>query len=145
MWGRSASPLVVEDLLIVPFGGPAGGPYASLAAYDKKTGELRWKGGEWQVSYASPTLVNLCGTPQVVIVNEDDRERPPTRRWLRAVVLSVAGRQHVQRQRVAGGGRIRESRAVVQGLWHRFRLDRVDRCAGWSLADTRGLGRNPAS
>jgi outer membrane protein assembly factor BamB len=69
-WGRSASPLVVEDLLIVPFGGPDIGPYASLAAYDKKTGELRWKGGEWQVSYASPTLANLCGTPQVVIVNE---------------------------------------------------------------------------
>ena len=69
-WGRSASPLVVEDLLIVPFGGPAHGTCASLAAYDKKTGELRWKGGEWQVSYASPTLINLCGTPQIVIVNE---------------------------------------------------------------------------
>ncbi|MHB9077255.1 MAG: outer membrane protein assembly factor BamB family protein [Pirellulaceae bacterium] len=70
MWGRSASPLVVGDLLIVPFGGPVGGPCASLAAYDKLTGELRWKCGEWQVSYASPTLANLCGTPQVVIVNE---------------------------------------------------------------------------
>ncbi|MHB8862835.1 MAG: outer membrane protein assembly factor BamB family protein, partial [Pirellulaceae bacterium] len=71
MWGRSASPLVVEDLLIVPFGGPAGGPYASLAAYDKKTGEKQWKRGEWQVSYASPTLATLCGVRQVVIVNEN--------------------------------------------------------------------------
>ena len=69
-WGRAASPLVVEDLLIVPFGGPAGGPCSSLAAYDKNTGALRWKGGDSQVSYASPSLSHLCGVPQVVIVNE---------------------------------------------------------------------------
>jgi outer membrane protein assembly factor BamB len=69
-WGRSASPLVVENLVVVPFGGPAGGPYSSLAAYDKKTGELRWKGGAWQVSYASPARARLCGVPQIVIVNE---------------------------------------------------------------------------
>jgi outer membrane protein assembly factor BamB len=70
-WGRSASPLVVEDLLIVPFGGPAKGPWFSLAAYDKRSGELVWRGGDRQVSYASPSLVNLAGIRHVVIVNED--------------------------------------------------------------------------
>lgn len=69
-WGRSASPLLVDGLLIVPFGGPAGGPCHSLAAYDAETGELRWKGGSEQVSYSSPTLTTLAGKRQIVIVNE---------------------------------------------------------------------------
>jgi outer membrane protein assembly factor BamB len=69
-WGRSASPLVVDNLVIVPLGGPKGGPYQSLAAYDKKTGELVWTGGATQISYASPSLVELCGVRQVLIVNE---------------------------------------------------------------------------
>lgn len=69
-WGRAASPLVVGDLLIVPWGGPEQGPWVSLAAYDKVTGEVRWKGGSEQVSYASPSYVTLCGVPQILIVNE---------------------------------------------------------------------------
>jgi outer membrane protein assembly factor BamB len=68
-WGRAASPLVLGDLLIVPWGGPKGGPYVSLVAYDKVTGEIRWKGGTEQVSYASPSYVTLCGVPQILIVN----------------------------------------------------------------------------
>jgi len=70
-WGRSASPLVVDNLVIVPLGGPKGGPYASLAAFDKETGELVWTGGQSQVSYASPSVAELCGVRQVLIVNED--------------------------------------------------------------------------
>lgn len=69
-WGRAASPLVVQDLLVVPLGGPRQGRCYSLAAYDKETGELRWKGGDRQVSYASPSLETLCGREQIVIVNE---------------------------------------------------------------------------
>lgn len=69
-WGRAASPLVVDDLLIVPLGGPAGGPYTSLIALDKRTGDLRWQGGASQVSYASPSLMTLASTRQIVIVNE---------------------------------------------------------------------------
>ncbi len=42
----------------------------SLIAYDKKTGEMRWKGGDQQASYASPALGTLCGMRQIVIVNE---------------------------------------------------------------------------
>lgn len=69
-WGRAASPLIVGDLLIVPWGGPKDGPCVSLVAYDKVTGEIRWKGGTEQVSYASPSFVTLCGVPQILIVNE---------------------------------------------------------------------------
>jgi outer membrane protein assembly factor BamB len=69
-WGRAASPLVVDDLVIVPLGGPEDGPFHSLAAFHKLDGTLQWKGGDDQVSYASPTLTTLCRRRQVVIVNE---------------------------------------------------------------------------
>ncbi len=69
-WGRAASPLVVGDLLIVPLGGPRSGPQHSLVAYDKKTGEIRWLGGDEQIGYSSPSFETLCGIEQVVIVNE---------------------------------------------------------------------------
>lgn len=69
-WGRAASPLVVGDLVVVPLGGPPHGPCHSLAAYDKRTGELRWLGGDQQAGYASPSLETLCGLEQIVILNE---------------------------------------------------------------------------
>ncbi len=69
-WGRAASPLLVDDLLVVPFGGPRSGPWFSLAGYDRQDGTLRWRGGDIQVGYASPQLVTLCGLQQIIIVNE---------------------------------------------------------------------------
>ncbi len=70
-WGRSASPLVVGEKLIVPIGGPKGGRLVSLAAFDKRRGTLIWEGGNRQVSYCSPSLATLGGVEQVLIVNED--------------------------------------------------------------------------
>lgn len=76
-WGRAASPLLVEDLCIVPFGRPVGAePTAanlagrSLIALDAATGEVRWCQGEGQISYASPVLMTFAGSQQVVSVNE---------------------------------------------------------------------------
>lgn len=69
-WGRSSSPLIVGDKVIVPGGGPESGPYVSLLACDKRTGEIVWRGGEHQVSYSSPQLANLDGVLQILIVNE---------------------------------------------------------------------------
>ena len=71
-WGRSSSPLIVGDLLIVAAGGPAGGPCKSLAAFYKDTGELAWEAGDRQVSYASPMLAVLGKTAQLLSVNEDN-------------------------------------------------------------------------
>ena len=71
-WGRSASPLVVDDLVIVPAGGPRGGPCVSLAAFHKDTGELAWEAGNRQVSYSSPVLATLGTIGQVLSVNEDN-------------------------------------------------------------------------
>jgi outer membrane protein assembly factor BamB len=72
MWGRAASPLIVGNLVVVPGGGPKNGPFISLLAFDKQTGRRVWQGGDRQVSYCSPSLVQIGGIRQIVIVNEDN-------------------------------------------------------------------------
>lgn len=71
LWGRAASPLIVGDLVVVPVGGPTDGPQVTLAAFDRVSGELRWKGGKRAISYGSPTVVTLHGQPQIVLTTED--------------------------------------------------------------------------
>lgn len=69
-WGRAGSPLIVDRTVVVPVGGPPGGPFVSLAALDLETGALVWQAGQKQVSYASPQLVELAGERQILNVNE---------------------------------------------------------------------------
>ncbi len=69
-WGRAASPLVVDNLVVVPGGGPGSGPWISILAYDKVSGKLVWRGGNRQISYSSPTLAVLDHLRQILIVNE---------------------------------------------------------------------------
>ncbi|MDP6469306.1 MAG: PQQ-like beta-propeller repeat protein [Pirellulaceae bacterium] len=71
-WGRSGSPLVVDDLVIVPAGGPRDGPHVSLVAFDKTRGTIAWESGDRQISYSSPVLATLGGKRQVLIVNESN-------------------------------------------------------------------------
>lgn len=68
-WGRSGSPLLTHGLCIIPFGGPDTAEARSLIALDPDTGEVKWKAGKYQVSYASPSLVDVDGEPQIVSVN----------------------------------------------------------------------------
>ncbi len=70
-YGRSNSPLVVGDLLVVPAGGPAPGRRVSVVAYDKRTGERVWQGGDRQISCSSPAVATLGGVLQILSVNED--------------------------------------------------------------------------
>lgn len=75
VWGKSGSPLVVDELVIVSVGAP-NDPAArrefdsSLVAYDRETGEVRWAAGNRQASYASPIVATLAGERQVIVVNE---------------------------------------------------------------------------
>ncbi|MAV34513.1 MAG: hypothetical protein CMJ59_03560 [Planctomycetaceae bacterium] len=69
-WGRAASPLVTESLVVIPAGGSAG-QRVSLVALNRTDGQVAWEGGNRQVSYASPSLVTLAGAPQILIVNEN--------------------------------------------------------------------------
>lgn len=77
-YGRANSPLVVDDLLVIPAGGraPKRGfgrrqGWVSLAAYHRKTGAPVWEGGSRQISYSSPVLATLGGVEQILIVNQD--------------------------------------------------------------------------
>ncbi len=69
-WGRAASPLVHEDLVIVPGGGPRNGPFVSLIAFDRITGVERWRGGEQMISYGSASVARINGQDQIIILNE---------------------------------------------------------------------------
>lgn len=74
-WGKSGSPLVVDDLVIVSVGAPNDEAArekfnSSLVAYDIETGELRWAAGKRQASYASPIVATLAGERQIVMLNE---------------------------------------------------------------------------
>jgi outer membrane protein assembly factor BamB len=70
-WGRAASPLIVNDTVVIPVGGRTDSTKTSLVAYNKRTGEIVWKGGNRQISYASPVRGQLLGHDQILIVLED--------------------------------------------------------------------------
>lgn len=65
-WGISASPLVVDDLVIVTGGQPAG---PTMLAYDRATGRERWRSGEDRASYSSPIAGRLTGRDVVISFN----------------------------------------------------------------------------
>jgi outer membrane protein assembly factor BamB len=70
-WGKACSPLVIEDLGLVVVSLGEGGDGA-LAAYDAKSGKLKWVGGdgnEDKASYSSPMLLTLGGMKQIVSIN----------------------------------------------------------------------------
>jgi outer membrane protein assembly factor BamB len=75
-WGRAASPLIVDDLVVVPGGGPAG-EAKNLVAFNEETGRVVWEsqnmkddGTADQISYASPALATVAGRRQILIINE---------------------------------------------------------------------------
>lgn len=90
MWGKSGSPLVVDDLAIISVGAPdASSPTveagtheadqatskpddfsSSLVAFDLKTGDVRWSAGNRRASYASPVFATLAGERQILVVNQ---------------------------------------------------------------------------
>lgn len=75
VWGKSGSPLVVDDMVIISVGAPNDPAlredyHSSLVAYDLETGEIRWSAGNRQASYASPIVATLAGERQIVVVNE---------------------------------------------------------------------------
>jgi outer membrane protein assembly factor BamB len=66
-FGRSSSPLVVDDLIVVSVGGSPG---RSLVAYHRDSGEPVWRAGDDLASYSSPVLATLAGVRQIVTLNQ---------------------------------------------------------------------------
>jgi outer membrane protein assembly factor BamB len=61
--GVSGSPLIVDEMVIVA---PTGRDDASLAAYKRDNGERVWVKGHDQAAYASPMLVTIGTTTQIL-------------------------------------------------------------------------------
>jgi outer membrane protein assembly factor BamB len=87
LWGKSGSPLVVDDAVVISVGAQTVEPRrgttigvrsetteslhdSSLVAFDIDTGEVRWTAGNRQASYASPVLAELAGERQIIVINE---------------------------------------------------------------------------
>jgi outer membrane protein assembly factor BamB len=65
-WAMAASPLVVDDKVIVLPGGRNG---KSVVAYNKMTGAPVWKAQNDRQAYVSPMLVDLAGRRQIIVVS----------------------------------------------------------------------------
>jgi outer membrane protein assembly factor BamB len=69
-WGRSASPLVTEQQVIVPLGG-TGPRAATVLALERATGNELWRSGTDQISYSSPILAEVQGQAQILLISEN--------------------------------------------------------------------------
>lgn len=65
-WAMAASPLIVDDKVIVLPGGTSG---KSVVAYNKNTGAPVWRVLNDTQAYVSPMLVELAGRRQIVVVS----------------------------------------------------------------------------
>ena len=65
-WAMAASPLIVDDKVIVLPGGASG---KSVVAYNKNTGAPVWRVLNDQQAYVSPMLVELAGRRQIIVVS----------------------------------------------------------------------------
>jgi len=72
-WAISQCPLVYDDLVIVA----SQAPQAGVVAYDKVTGNVRWKTPSLgAVGYVSPTLVKISGKDHLVMVTASSGSGP---------------------------------------------------------------------
>ena len=74
-WGKSGSPLVVDDKVIISVGAPKDEALQkqfdySLVAYDVQTGRICWHNGNRTADYASPLVAMICNEQQIIVVNE---------------------------------------------------------------------------
>lgn len=67
-WGKSDSPLVVGENVVISVGGANDN---SLVAFNRETGDVAWAAGSHRSSYASPVLTEIAGVQQILAVNEN--------------------------------------------------------------------------
>ena len=68
-WGKSSSPLLVDGLVVVTAGG---GRCPGLIAYHADSGREAWRSQPAGPGYSSPFLAELAGTPQILVLNNQD-------------------------------------------------------------------------
>ncbi len=68
VWGHSASPLVVGDLVYLQAGGQPG---ATVVALDRRTGRERWRALEDRPGYSSPVMAKVGSTKHLLVWTAD--------------------------------------------------------------------------
>lgn len=61
-WQNAASPLIVDELVLVAGGGPG----ATFLAFEAETGEVAWESGDEKITHATPVVATLHGVRQVI-------------------------------------------------------------------------------
>jgi outer membrane protein assembly factor BamB len=64
IWGISAAPLIVDNMLILNIGGSDN---ACIVALDKLTGKELWRSLEDDASYSAPILIQQAGKPVLIV------------------------------------------------------------------------------
>lgn len=67
-FGYSASPVVYKDMLVLLAGGKKG----SIMALRLRDGGLVWRNKDYDLSYASPIVINVDGQDQIVVVTDKE-------------------------------------------------------------------------
>jgi outer membrane protein assembly factor BamB len=67
IWGFTSHPLVDGDLLYCMVGGAGQG----VVAFDKKSGEVRWKALDTSAGYCPPSIITAGGTRQLIIFHPE--------------------------------------------------------------------------
>jgi outer membrane protein assembly factor BamB len=68
VWGIAASPVIFGETVIVQIGGEG----ACLVAFERRTGEERWRVLEDQASYSTPLLIEQAGRQVLVVWTGDN-------------------------------------------------------------------------
>jgi outer membrane protein assembly factor BamB len=63
IWGFAAHPLIDGDLVYTMVGGPG----QCVVAFDKYTGEVRWKALDANAGYCAPSIIEAGGTRQLIV------------------------------------------------------------------------------
>jgi outer membrane protein assembly factor BamB len=116
-WGFSASPLLIDDMVVVAVAG-------KLVAYDRDTGAPRWIGPDGGPGYSSPHLVTLHGVPQIVLLDARGATSvtPSTGERLWDVTVTTSGMAApIVQPAVTADGDLLITAGDISGL-HRFAI-----------------------
>lgn len=149
IWGLAASPLIEGDLVILHIGGQ---PDASFVAFDRRSGELKWRSLPDKASYAAPIVIDQAGrrvligytAANVVGLNPQTGEvywtHPfPPRKVVIGISTPVVSRDRLFLTNFFDGAmmlRLHKDRPGVEELWKRAGEDEKNTDALHSIIST---------